>query len=128
VIVGMPSEYPLRNALALMNTPMERLTHDELLDPRLHVEVVPPLQASAIRDFQWVTPIFDVVQQYGHIFERVIIVGLSCWPVDQPEICEILASLSPTAEVIIANPDAKAMILFNFHAQRLGLRPVTHWK
>jgi hypothetical protein len=126
--VVMQTGYPLNNVLSLVNTPMQRLTDDELLEPRIHVEVVPPLQASAIRHFQWVEPTFEALKRYGHIFQRCIFIGLSCWPVDQPEICEILASLAPSTEVIVANPDATAVIRFDFHARRLGLRPVIHWR
>lgn len=128
VIVMGEISYPPKNALSLIDAPIRRINSAELLSARLHVELVPPMQATAIRHFQWVAPLFEFLRQYGGGFDRCIFAGLSCWPVDQPELREIMASMSPNAEIIVSNPDPRATILFDYHARDLGLRSVQSWR
>ncbi|MGZ4264145.1 MAG: hypothetical protein ACXVS6_08490 [Solirubrobacteraceae bacterium] len=127
-IVTEPPTYPPRNAISLMNVPMVRLGRADLSRPRLHVEVVPPMAASKIRNYQWVWPIFDAFRQLGPAIERCVLLGVSGWPVDQPELCDVLRVLNPATEVVVANPDLRARITLDFHVRRLGLRPTTWWR
>jgi len=128
IIGGDPPTYPTRTAISLANAPMIRLDSADLTRPRRHVEVVPPMAGSKIRHFQWVWPIFDAFRQLGPVVERCVIVGASGWPVDQPELCELLRVLHPMAEVVVANPDRRARLVLDFHVRRLGLRPTTWWQ
>jgi hypothetical protein len=125
--LGREPEYPISIALTRIDAPMRRLPAAELAKPRLHVEVVPPMAATQIRCFQWVWPIFDAFTQLGPAIERCVFLGLSGWPVDQPELCDVLRALNPTTEVVVANPDPNAAVVFDFHARRLGLGPVIRW-
>jgi hypothetical protein len=122
-----PPDYPMEIVTSLMNTPVRLLTAAERMQPRRHVEVVPPLQASQIRNFQWVAPIFDFLAAVGHAVELCIFAGFSASPVDQPELCDILRRLSPATEIVVANPDPRASCRIEFHTRRLGLRPVVRW-
>ena len=65
VIATQSPTYPTTLAIAGMNVPMVRLSAADLFRPRLHVEVVPPLTGSKIRNYQWVRPIFDAFCQLG---------------------------------------------------------------
>lgn len=125
--VGGPPDYPMQIVTSLIDAPIRRLTVAERAQPRRHVEVVPPLQASQIRDFQWVAPIFDYLGAIGHTVDRCIFAGFSASSADQPEMCDILRRLSPMTEIVVANPDRGAAIRIDFHARRLGRRPVVRW-
>lgn len=127
-IVISQMAYPPKLAMSLIDGSLAKIDDGELLSPRIHVELVPPMQATAIRHFQWVESLFGLLSQYGPLFDRCIFAGLSCWPVDQLELREIMGSLNPTAEIIVANPDPVAGILFDFHARDLGLRRTTSWR
>ena len=127
VVVGFTPTYPTTIAMSAMNVPMVRLGAADLFRPRLHVEVVSPLAASKIRNYQWVRPIFDAFRQLGPAIERCVLLGVSGWPVDQPELCDVLRVLNPATEVVVANPDRRARITLDFQVRRLGLRPTTWW-
>ena len=102
--IRMPTGYPLRGWAALNNTPATALPRDQLLVPRMGPELVAPLQGSHIRQFQWVAPGFDWFRAVGTDLMSCFLVGLSYWPVDRPEINEILDSLAPQTEVVVVNP------------------------
>jgi hypothetical protein len=127
VNIGQAPDYPINVAMRLIDAPMKMLPSSDLARPRLHVEVVPPLAASRIRRFQWVRPIFDAFRQLAPAIERCAFAGVSAWPVDQLELCDVLRVLDPRAEVVVANPDRRALLKIDFHVRRLGLRPATWW-
>jgi hypothetical protein len=128
VHIDQPPAYPINIVMQLIDVPMRRLPVAELARPRHHVEVVPPMAASKIRHFQWVWPIFDAFRQLAPAIERCVFAGLSGWPVDQPELRDVLRVLNPATEVVVANPDSRALIMLDFHVRRFGLPPATHWR
>lgn len=120
-------DYPLRQFMIRINAPMVRLVGDALTAPRQYVEVVPPLAATQMHAYQWVWPIFHVFRNMGWQIDRCIFAGLSAWPVDQQELCAVLRALTPHTEIVVANPSRRAARIFDFHARRLGKRPVVDW-
>jgi hypothetical protein len=125
--LGRAPDYPIRVVIRLANAPMRRLPLADAVKPRLHVEVVPPMGATRIRDFQWVWPTFHAWKELGPHIERCVFVGVSCWPEDQAELCDVLRSMNPATEIVAANPDRRAALTLDFHARRLGRRSVRWW-
>lgn len=102
--ISMPVQIPPTNAVYRNDTSLKRLHYLELQVPRIQCELVPPLEASMIRNFQWVAPIFSWIKSVSQNITRCIIIGISYSLPDRPEIDEILDSLNNKTEVIIANP------------------------
>jgi len=126
--VDRQPEYPMTVVLALMNTPVDRVPLDNLIEPKFHYELVAPMAASRIRRFQWVWPIFAALGALSPAIERCVFAGISCWPVDQPELCDVLRPLRRWTQIVMANPDPRAGVVLDFHARRLGFGPVSRWR
>jgi hypothetical protein len=102
--VQIPTGYPLSGWAGNNNTPAMALPRDKLLTARMGPELVAPLQGSHIRQFQWVATGFNWFRAIGTNLTSCMLVGLSYWPVDRPEINEILDSLATETEVVVVNP------------------------
>jgi hypothetical protein len=95
---------PPTNAIYKNDTSLIRLQEKDLLLPRTQCELVPPQEASTIREFQWVAPIFDYIKNESKLISRCIIIGFSYSDPDKQEMNEILDTLKINTEVIIATP------------------------
>jgi hypothetical protein len=118
-----PVSYPSEMVVFANDTSIVRLRHDQLSQPRTQVEVVPPLAASEIRDFQWVDPAFREFARVGPTLDRLVIIGHSYGPVDRQELDELLSYLASGTEVVIANPDPPPELEKAVMAR--GLKPAT---
>lgn len=126
--LAVAQRYPITHSVGdLVNVPMRRLPTQELLSPRGHAAVVPPMSASQIRTHQWVAPVFDALAALAPNVERCVLIGLSGWPVDRPELCEMVRSFNRTTEFVIANPSRDAQVTLTDLVCTLGRRPPTVW-
>lgn len=125
--VGGAPDYPINLVMSLVDAPMNRLASADLTKPRLHVELVPPMGATPRKTRRSIAgPSWRKASKIGqtHWNRRILVSG---WPVDQPELCQVLRTLNKATEVVVANPDARAAAVLGVHARRVGLRPVTWW-
>ena len=67
-------------------------------------DIVLPLEYSQIRGFQHVASGYKLVVDRAPCFNRCIIVGLSYWEHDRPEIDFVLDKLHPETAVTLVNP------------------------
>jgi hypothetical protein len=99
-----PSIYPLLNAVCRNNCPIKALSSSELLKPRKEVDIILPNEYSYQSNYQWIRPGYECIQREGNIFSHFVIVGVSYWDCDRPEIDLVLNSLLPNTHIIIADP------------------------
>lgn len=102
--ISVPMRYPLKSVFPKNNSPLKVLEKNELLTPRPDVNIVLPNQYSPQINLPWVKPGYDWVRSVGPKFTHCIIVGLSHWDCDRPEIDYLLNSLTSQAKLIVANP------------------------
>ena len=110
VIPGRP-QYPVNNVFELADMPIETMPRSEIRRPRLTADVVLPAEASEYSDFQWVRPVRQWASRLGSRTSYLILMGLSYWSVDRPEIDSILNSVSSGATAIVANPHPDSDLL-----------------
>jgi hypothetical protein len=103
-ISGPVPQYPITAWTGNNNVPPRVLEPSALMSARLGPELVPPMQTSALRRFQWVGPGFDWFRERRPNLDACIFVGLSYWLPDRPEIDELIDMLSPDCTVVVANP------------------------
>jgi hypothetical protein len=97
--------YASKNVFHLVDVPLQVLNDGELSRQRLNSDIVLPTEASGIRRFRYIVPGFQYLKWVRSDITRCVIIGLSYWNCDQPEIDEILGNLRPDVHVIICNPD-----------------------
>lgn len=102
--ISAPMGYPLKNIFRKNNSPLKTLEKNELLEPRLEVNIVLPNEYSPQLNYQWVKPGYDWVRSAGPRFTHCIIAGLSHWDCDRSEIDFLINSLSSRTKLIVANP------------------------
>lgn len=87
-----------------LDTPMRAMNGEEMLGPRPDAAIVLPTEYSRIMDYQWVGPGYDRFHEWGRTYTDLIMVGLSYWECDRPEIDFLLGSLAPTTRVHVVDP------------------------
>jgi hypothetical protein len=122
--IGPGVTYPLTMAILLNDAPIRRLAPAELLQPRLQIELVPPLGSSMISSFQGVADSFARFAAIGPVLDTLLVVGLSYWPCDQQEINFLLDQLAPSTRVVVANPHPPEPFLGALKARGLKWE---HW-
>lgn len=120
-----PVEYPMTNSLSLIDTALSKLTN--LTDARLHSEIILPAEASKIRDFQWVKQGRKEWSMAAHGARHLVILGLSYWLCDRPELDELIERVSPETFVHMANPKPCEEWL-EILRRRFGKHRVYTWK
>lgn len=104
--IGREPSYPMPNLINRVNSGIKRLARDDLLRVRISPELIPPMQAATARDYQWVSPGFETFSSQGpQITGTCVLAGISYWPVDRPEIDELIDMLLPDTRIIVANPN-----------------------
>lgn len=103
--IDSPISYPISNIISRNDTPIISLKRDELLMPRIEVDIVAPTQASELESFQWIKPGYDLLINHGKEVKKLIICGVSYWGCDRKEIDLIIDNINPNCEVININPD-----------------------
>ena len=106
-----PITYPLKNAIYRNNCPIIPLDKKSLLKPRKEVDIVLPTEYSVQLNYQWVKPGYECLTNEGNIFTHFIIVGISYWECDRPEIDYVLNCLNPDTKIILADPKPKEDLL-----------------
>ncbi|EEX36811.1 hypothetical protein [Vibrio metschnikovii] len=102
--IKAPVKYPLNGRIDLNDTPIYRLSIDELLYPRTQPLCIVPNENNKYINFQWVEEVSGNFQENLKDCTHCIIIGVSYFDCDQPEIDHIISKISPSCEVIIANP------------------------
>lgn len=94
-----------KKTLFRMNEGLIRLLGSNELDrPRINADIVLPSEASSIRKLRHIAHGFRFLEQNRSCISRCIIVGLSYWECDRPEINEILGNLGRNTKITICNP------------------------
>ncbi len=118
--IAAKAGYPINIWASHNDFPQRRLRPDELLRPRIDAEIVPPTQRSHTEKYQWVAPGYDFIESLSAQIERCVVIGISYWEVDRPEIDRLLASLGKGTTIEIANPHPQKLIdaaaKFGLHA------------
>lgn len=121
--IKCPINYPLNGRIDLNDTPIYKLDVRELLYPRTQPLCIVPNEENKYIDFQWVTATNDKFQKVLDGCTHCIIVGVSYFECDRPEIDEIIKRIPRTCEVIIANPNPPPEII-----TKLDGLPCTLWQ
>ena len=121
--IQCPVDYPLRGRIDLNNTPIYRLNSDKLLYPRTQPLCIVPNENNKYLDFQWVTNANRKFQTDLSECTHCLIVGISYFECDRPEIDEILSKVPSSCEIIVANPNPPEDML-----TKLKGRPYTLWQ
>ncbi|WP_447830030.1 hypothetical protein [Aeromonas salmonicida] len=111
--ISMPKGYPLRGIAEMNNTPIIRLGADMLLSPRTQPLCIVPNENNKYKffDFQWITPTNNEFLQSLRKCTHCVIVGISYFECDRPEIDEVLSHIPKSCEIIIANPNPPAEMI-----------------
>lgn len=125
VISGAPPVYPLRNFMEQTDAPIKRLPREGLLVPRYSAEIVVPSEHSLYQGYQWVKLGRLWLRWIAQHIRVVVIVGLSYWHVDRPEIDAVLDALEPSAVVVIVDPAPNADLVASLRSR--GMR-VELWR
>lgn len=115
--------YASKNVFSLWNVPIRILDRSELDQQRLSADIVLPSEASAIRRFQYIDPGYRYLRHTRGDIKRCIIIGLSYWKCDQPEIDEILGNLPSNVDFEICNPQAPPEMV-RYLSARTGRAPL----
>lgn len=108
MVEGGPT-YPLRNLFSRNDTPIDRA--GDLSVARLDAEIVLPSEASAIKNFQWVSSGATAWKNRCQSVEALVIAGLSYWHCDQAELDDLVDSVPTSATVYMCNPSPSAVWL-----------------
>jgi hypothetical protein len=115
--------YGARHVFRLTNAPLRVLGEGDLDQQRLNADIVLPTEASDMRRFQYIEPGYRYLKSIRGDIARCVIIGISYWECDQPEIDEILSNLRSDVHVLICNPDPPAEMIrrWSTHFKRLEL-------
>lgn len=103
--IRSPAKYPMGAPRLRNDFPIKLLERAKLLKPRIEADIVLPYEYSTQLNYQWVKPGYNWFRSNGNTFTHCIIVGLSYWSYDRPEIDCLLDSLSNETKLIVANID-----------------------
>lgn len=121
--IKCPVSYPLNGRIDLNNTPIYRLNSQDLLYPRTQPLCIVPNEKNKYIDFQWVTSANDKFQSTLKDCSHLVVIGVSYFECDIPEIDDVLAKVPPSCEIILANPNPPQNML-----TKLAGRSVTLWQ
>lgn len=100
-----PHKRKFHAAFHQIDVPLSIIPVEQLRERRLEPDIVLPTEASRIRDFQnHIDPGYKFIKHEASNATRCLIIGLSYWDCDRPEINEILGALSSRVEVVVCNP------------------------
>jgi hypothetical protein len=125
MISGPKPRYPVERFFEMCDVPIQRLPRYGLSAPRIAAQVVIPTEASGFTQFQWVKPGRTWVHAAGRGTKFLILMGVSYWPVDRPELDEIMDAVPESATAIVGNPRPDSALM-----ARLGtrFRDVIEWR
>jgi hypothetical protein len=125
VIGGQKPSYPINIFMEMCDMPIQRLPRYSLQVARYAADVVIPTEASGYSEFQWVRPGRLWARRAGVDTRVLILMGLSYWPVDRPELDELIESIPATATAIVGNPSPNPELI-----DRLGVQfsNVIEWR
>ncbi|WP_176557782.1 hypothetical protein [Sporolactobacillus terrae] len=92
------------------------IREDEWLLPRMEADLIPPSMLNIHRDLSWINEMFEIYTMQAGMLNVLIIIGISYWEVDRPEIDYFLNRLNNKARVIIMNkaPNPKLLQKIEF--------------
>lgn len=117
VFGGQRPNYPIQVFVEKCDVPIQRLPRYHLQVARYAADVVIPTEASGYSQFQWVKPGRLWARRAGTDTRTLILMGLSYWPVDRPELDELIDSVPATATVIVGNPAPHADLIDRLEAR-----------
>lgn len=120
--ISCPVTYPLNGRIDMNNTPIHRLTTDNLLYPRTQPLCIVPNEANKYKNFQWVEKANNSFKHELSTSTHCIFIGISYFECDRPEIDEIVDNLPDEAQIIIANTKPPAEFI-----KKIEGRPVMIW-
>lgn len=95
---------PPRYLISQNDTPLRRVSAEELFAWRTDLNVVLPGELSFARDFQWAKSGYEYFNGLASTWSDCVIVGVSYAVCDQPEIDSLLDGFSPGTRVHIVDP------------------------
>lgn len=97
----VPNCYPLPIYAEQPDMPAARMKPEDMLQPRLVSAVVLPAETSQYRNLGWVRQGYDWWRINAETFTHILIVGLSYWPCDRPELNSLLESIPDAARAVV---------------------------
>lgn len=117
--ISMPKEMRLSGTTFLNDAQyVHVLNHDELLYPRIEADIIPPTMYNFQKKLSWVENQFKAYQYISTKIDKFVLIGVSYWSVDRPEIDFFLEHLPKNATVYIGNKDPSPDLikkLFQLH-------------
>lgn len=83
--------------------PIRKIKKDNLINRRCECDIILPLEESYQKNYQWIKPGYNEINEYGNKIDNLIICGMSYWGCDREEIDYILDSISKDAFITIVN-------------------------
>jgi hypothetical protein len=102
--IVVPVGYPLVNCIDRNDASIVRLAPEHWLEPRLEVDIVLPMEESPYLDFQWVRPGYERFSYIARTLDCLMLIGLSYWEVDRPEIDYVLDCMKSNSTIVVVNP------------------------
>ena len=100
-----PYQHRFSNSLTLNDIGyVEVLPKWEWLLPRNEADIIPPSVHNYQIKLRWIQKMFNSYAYYAKDLKGLVIVGISYWNVDRPEIDFFLEKLPKNAKVYIGNP------------------------
>lgn len=111
-VMRIPFGFPIQNVAIVGNdAPVEPIPRGKLLEWRQAADIVLPAEYSPLSKVQWVRPAMERAREILSEVQHLVVAGLSYWPEDRAEVDSLIDALSPSAEVVIANPKPPADLL-----------------
>lgn len=117
--ISMPTEMRLLGTTFLNDAQYVRvINHDELLYPRVEADIIPPTMYNFQKKLSWIENQFKAYERISTEIDKFVLLGVSYWSVDRPEIDFFLEKLPKNAKVYIGNKDPSPDLikkLFQLH-------------
>ena len=114
--------YPLKKWITLNDMPLRRLSASEMMKARTDLNIVLPGQATHARQFQWVEPGFRHFQSFAATWTDCVVVGVSYWECDRPEVDCLLDSFRPGTMIHLVDPNPSSDLRRALQKRGLVLR------
>ncbi|WP_414730633.1 hypothetical protein, partial [Vibrio vulnificus] len=123
-VIGIkcPVSYPLKGLIDLNDMPIYKLDVSDLFYPRTQPLCIVPNERNKYQSFQWVEAASTKFKAALKDCTHCIVIGISYFECDRPEIDEIIDSIPESCEIIVANPNPPQEML-----EKLTSNPFTIW-
>jgi hypothetical protein len=108
------------------DVPQAVLGRDEWAELRQEVSVVAPSETSVSTNYQWVRPGYERFRGLAPTWSHCVIVGVSYWECDRPELNRLLEAFRPGTTVIVVGPDPSKDLMMYLASRGLTVR--TWWE